>query len=84
MSDRGVALRRRLDVRRRVVEQASAPRRESPTSGDVGAPVRLKRPIVVDGGEAPLWARPKRDQRRWLRASAPLSARRRRGAADVA
>ena len=38
MSDRGVALRRRLDVRRRVVEQASAPRRESPTSGDVGAP----------------------------------------------
>ena len=37
MSDRGVATRR-LDVRRRVVEQAYAPRRESPTSGDAGAP----------------------------------------------
>jgi hypothetical protein len=36
MSDRGVATRR-LDVRRRVVEKASAPRRESPTSA--GAPM---------------------------------------------
>ncbi len=37
MNDRGVATRR-LDVRRRVVEQAHAPRRESPTGGDAGAP----------------------------------------------
>ncbi len=37
MSDRGVATRR-LDVRRRVVEQAHAARRESPTGGDAGAP----------------------------------------------
>ena len=37
MSDRSVASRR-LDVRRRVVEQATAPRRESATSGDADAP----------------------------------------------
>ncbi len=37
MNDRGVATRR-LDVRRRVVEQAHAPRRESPTGGDARAP----------------------------------------------
>jgi hypothetical protein len=36
MSDRGVATRR-LDVRRRVVEEVYAPRREIPTRGDVGA-----------------------------------------------
>ena len=37
MSNRGVAMRRH-EVRRRVVEQAYAPRRESPESDDVGAP----------------------------------------------
>ncbi len=37
MSDRGVAMQR-LDVRPRVVGQASAPRRQSPTSGSAGAP----------------------------------------------
>ncbi len=37
MSDRGVATRR-LDVRRRVVEQSYAPGRESVTTGDAGAP----------------------------------------------
>jgi hypothetical protein len=37
MINRSVAMRR-LDVRRRVVEQARAPRRESLTSGDAGAP----------------------------------------------
>jgi hypothetical protein len=36
MSDRGVAARR-LDMRRRVVPHANAPRRESPTSGGAGA-----------------------------------------------
>jgi hypothetical protein len=37
MSNRGNAMRR-LDVRRRVGERAYAPQRESPTSGDAGAP----------------------------------------------
>jgi hypothetical protein len=37
MGDHGVATRR-LDVRRRVLEQASALRRKNPTGGDVGAP----------------------------------------------
>ena len=46
-------------------ESEAASRVDAGAAGE-DAPVRLKRPIVVDGGDARCRARPKRDGRRWL------------------